>query len=53
MNVGMKTVLAEFVLAPFYAIGWIAGIVARAARWCWDAAVVGYEAARAGREHHE
>jgi hypothetical protein len=38
----MRDALYEVVAFPLYALGWLAGVVTRALRWCWDVLRAGY-----------
>ena len=42
----VKEVAAAALLAPFLAIGWLAGSIIKAARLSWAAVVEGFEAGR-------
>ena len=47
----MRDAIRDVVLFPLYAVGWVAGFVARGLAWCWEAVRLGYEDGRHG--HHK
>lgn len=49
VDVNIARLVLSLIALPFYVLGFIAGLVLVAARWCWAAAAVGIEDARRTR----
>jgi len=44
----MKSAVTDVIAFPFYGVGWLLGIVARALTWCRAAIALGYDDGKRG-----